>query len=307
MSESSTTITTRGHLFTIKSFLIPLLTRPRVAQAIKYTVYFSLLVNFFLYLEDDYLGMLSTLTPDAPLMDYLTRFSTSIDMAAWLGLILLFELETYAIPDEAFSRWTSVILRALRAVCYVSIISAAYGYTVESLENYEFVPAEGISNACDVAGQNLWLQLDVVDYVEITTENCAAVSADNSFYQIEGETALLGASQLQHVQWIGLLDISNAFFWLFVVALIEIEVWLQTKDRFSSRLLPVVRMSKTLFYLVLIANGVIWAATGYLLFAWDSFLWIFGFWAIELNLAEWERDRLQELSAEHKVTGAAPQ
>jgi hypothetical protein len=307
MSNNTTTISNQGHLFTIKSFLIPLLTKPRVAQAIKYTVYLSLLLNFFLYLEDDYLGMLSTLPADAPLMDYLTRFSTSIDMAAWLGLILLFELETYALPDEAYNRWTPLLLHSLRAICYVSILSAAYGYTVESLENYNFEPAAGISNVCDAAGKGLWLQLDVVDYVEITAEDCAEISTDTSFYHIEGETALLGASKLQHVQWIGLLDIVNAYFWLVVVALIEVEVWLQTKDRFSSRLLPVVRMSKTLFYLGLIANGVIWAATGYILFAWDSFLWIFGFWAIELNLAEWERDRLQELGAEDNISGAALQ
>jgi hypothetical protein len=47
----------------------------------------------------------------------------------------------------------------------------------------------------------------------------------------------------------------------------------------------------------LIANGVVWAFGGYGLFAWDAFLWIFGFWAIELNLAEWELDRVQELES----------
>jgi hypothetical protein len=39
-----------------------------------------------------------------------------------------------------------------------------------------------------------------------------------------------------------------------------------------------------------------WFFYGYALYTWDAFLWIFGFWAIELNLAEWEQERLKELS-----------
>jgi hypothetical protein len=41
-----------------------------------------------------------------------------------------------------------------------------------------------------------------------------------------------------------------------------------------------------------------WFFYGYALYTWDAFLWIFGFWAIELNLAEWEQERLKELSVE---------
>jgi hypothetical protein len=93
----------------------------------------------------------------------------------------------------------------------------------------------------------------------------------------------------------GLVDICNAFVWLIVVILIEIEVWLQTIDRFSSPLLTATRQVKTLFYLVLMGNGIIWLFGSYYLYTWDAFLWIFGFWAIELNLAEWEIERVHEL------------
>jgi hypothetical protein len=98
------------------------------------------------------------------------------------------------------------------------------------------------------------------------------------------------------VQWLGWIDVDNACVWLLVVFLIEIEVWLQSKDRFFSRALHVVRPLKTLGYLALIANMFVWWFTGYALYAWDAFLWLFGFWAIELNLAEWEVDRLDELA-----------
>ncbi len=134
--------------------------------------------------------------------------------------------------------------------------------------------------------------------------NCATLSADTRFYTLDGEVALVPESLLPHIQLMGWLDISNSYVWIFVVALIEAEVWLQTRDRFASTRLLVVRSVKTLAYLVLIGNGVTWALHGYYLYAWDAFLWIFGFWAIEFNLAYWEQERLKELAEEARSAPA---
>ena len=290
-----------AHVLTIKSLLVPLLTHPRVAHFIKYTVYISLLINTGFYVLDDIQALALSLPPDAPLIDVMTRFSTSVDMLAWVMLIILFELETYALPDEAFTGKITAFLLGGRAICYILIFLAAYGYTVEALDTYDYTEVAGITNSCQLAGEGVALQINSVDYEDITPANCETLSDDQVFYQFEGETAVVGASLLGHVQRQGWLDISNAFIWLIVVALIEIEVWLQAADRFGSRLLPVVRVSKTFFYMVLIFNGVTWGITGYALYAWDAFLWVFGFWAIELNLAEWEQDRLEELRASSEI------
>jgi hypothetical protein len=280
---------------TIKSLLIPLLMHPRVAHFLKYIVYLSLSVNFFVYVVDDYQALRSALPAGAPLMDVLTRFSTSIDTGAWMGLILLFELETYTLPDEAFTVKVKALLRAGRAICYALVFSAAYGYTVEALQNYDFSEVAGVSDACQVADQDVWLQINSIDYEEITSLNCNTLTDDEIFYRFKDEESVIASSLVSHVQFQGLIDICNSYVWILVIALMEIEVLLHSADRFGSRLLNAVRQVKSLFYLVLIANGVAWAATGYLIYGWDSFLWIFGFWAIELNLAEWEIDRLEEL------------
>jgi len=256
-----------------------------------------LIVNFGFYISDDYLAFKAALPANAPLADILQQFSTTIDMAAWLGLVFLFELETHALPDEAFEGWIPKALHAARLICYVSIAYAAFCYTAESLENFEVTSVDGIDNICQLADENTSLQTDVITYVEITTANCAGLSTDSEFFRISDEVSIIGSIALAHVQWMGWIDIDNAYVWIIVVFLIEIEIWLQTTDRFSSRALTVARQAKTFFYLVLIVNGFIWASTGYVLYAWDAFLWIFGFWAIELNLAEWEQDRLQELDA----------
>ena len=55
------------------------------------------------------------------------------------------------------------------------------------------------------------------------------------------------------------------------------------------------RLFKTVGYAFLIGNCLMWFVYGYALYTWDAFLWIFGFWAIELTLAEWEEERLEEL------------
>ncbi len=282
--------------FTIKSLLVPLLTRPRVAQVVKWTVYLALIVNFGLYAYDDWMVYRSVLAPGAPWPDIFEQFATTIDMAAWLGLVLLFELETYSLPDEAFKSWVTTTLLIFRIVCYFGITYAAYGYTVNTLDYYDYVEVDGVTELCQIADEGRSLQLDAITYLPITNETCATTSTSEPYYRKVGELSVIDVPVLDHVQKLGWVDVANAFVWLIVVFLIEIEIRMQAADRFGSRALKPIRMLKTIFYGGLIINAIIWGVTGYPIYAWDAFLWIFGFWAIELNLAEWERERTQELA-----------
>ncbi|MFQ5983339.1 MAG: hypothetical protein ACE5KS_08195 [Woeseiaceae bacterium] len=282
--------------FTIKSLLVPLLTRPRVAQLIKWTVYLALLVNFGIYIYDDWWAYKNAVAPDAPWSEIFEQFSTTIDMAAWLGLVFLFELETYALPDEAFKTWVTRTIHAARIVCYLAVFYAAYGYTAIAFDYYDLTDLPELTHLCQVADQGTSLQLDTVRYSKVTSENCAHISAGAPFYRTGEDVSIIDAPTLAHVQWQSWVDVVNAYVWLIVVFLIEVEVRIQSADRFGSRSLKAVRQSKTAFYGVLIINGFIWAVSGYPMYAWDAFLWIFGFWAIELNLAEWEQERARELA-----------
>jgi len=275
---------------------MPLLSHPRFAHTMKYIVYGSLVINMGFYMRDDYLAMMSALPADASWLDILVQFTTSVDTVAWLGLVFLFELETYAVPDEKWTVKLADVIRGLRLICYLMIGYAAYGYTAETLENYNVTRIEGLTDVCDIADQGISIQVASIEYIEITGDNCAGLSEADTFYRIGTDVSIIDEQTLRHVQWLGWIDVDNACVWLLVVFLIEIEVWLQSKDRFFSRALHVVRPLKTLGYLALIANMFVWWFTGYALYAWDAFLWLFGFWAIELNLAEWEVDRLDELA-----------
>lgn len=271
--------------------------RPRVAQIIKWTVYLALVINFGVYVYDDWMAYQRALADDAPWADIFEQFAITIDMAAWLGLVFLFELETYALPDEAFKGWVTKTIHSVRIVCYIGITYAAYGYTVNTLDYYDYVEVVGVTELCQIADQGRSLQLDVVAYTPITRENCASISAGAPFYRDAAEISVIDIPALDHVKKLSWVDVANSFVWLIVVFLIEIEIRMQAADRFDSRSLKSVRIFKTVFYGELIINAVIWGATGYAIYAWDAFLWIFGFWAIELNLAEWEQERTQELAA----------
>ena len=291
-----------GPLLSVKRWLFPLLSHPRFAQALKYFVYGALLVNGGFYVADDIHVFGATLPDNAPWTEVLATFATSIDTVAWIGLVFLLELETYQLAEETLTRWVTAIIRALRYLCYVLIVTATWGYTVETLEYVNPPVVADVTDACDLVGRDTSLQTGAVTYVEVTADNCESLSDSSEFYQVEGEVAYIDDSRLQHLLHMGIVDIVNAVVWIIVVLLIEVEILLQSADRFSSPLLTVTRQSKTLFYLVLIGNGVIWIVNSYPLYAWDAFLWIFGFWAIELNLAEWEIERVEEIQAEQSAS-----
>ncbi len=288
---------THGPLLSIKRLLYPLLGHPRAKQVIKWFVYSALVINAGYYFHIDYVSWISALPDDASLTDILTQVSTSIDVIAWLLLVFFFELETYALPDRYWRTWLLRSIHLLRIVCYLMIAYAAWGYTVETINNYHYSPATEVTDACDVVGQGMSMQLDATTWIEITADNCSSLTNDTSFVQLDGEVALVPVSALPHIQFIGWFDVINAFLWIFVVLLIEAEVRLQSADRVGGRLLTTIQTTKSLLYAGLIGDCLVWLFAGYYVWSWDAFLWIFGFWAIELNLAEWELERTSELDS----------
>lgn len=278
--------------------LVPLLARPRIAHAIKWTVYLALFVNFAFYILDDLGAMQASLPPDAGLWEQLETFVTSIDMAAWLLLLAVLELETYVISDAAYTRSVEMVMLAVRLCCYISIVSAAWGYMTAVQDYYNIAPLEDVQHTCDLADRELYLQTGIIDYQEITRAACESMPPADQLVRVDINESVIARETLPPVRFLGWIDVLNAWTWILVVLLIEVEIRLQSADRFGSRALPAIRRVKTLAYLVLIGNAVIWIFTGYPMYAWDAFLWIFGFWAIELNLAEWEQERREFLGAE---------
>ena len=83
---------------------------------------------------------------------------------------------------------------------------------------------------------------------------------------------------------------------------IELAVWLQNRNITGGRLMLASHAAK-FFYGILFLHMSWWAYIGHWLYAWDQFLWIAGFWAIENNLSEW-RDEIRAETGASVAEGA---
>ncbi|MEM7196687.1 MAG: hypothetical protein AAF402_17310 [Pseudomonadota bacterium] len=273
--------------------LSKLLGHPRATQTIKWIVYGALLINFSIYVSDDFRAYQSSLPAGAPWSQILEKFSTTVDTAAWMGLVLLFEVETYIVADSDRYDVLSRVLTACRLVCYALIGAAAYGYIADAMDYNTASLVPGLTDLCTLAGQEIWLQTNSINFSQITADNCASLSTAAQYYQLSGEVSLMDSATVTHAKTLAWVNVVNAFVWLLVVFLIEVAIRLQQTENYRKRELRLVHRLSTIFYGILIAIAVFWLFTGYALYTWDAVLWIAGFWAIELNLAEWEQDYLK--------------
>ena len=74
---------------------------------------------------------------------------------------MLFELETSVLPDEKIVGRVKWALHGIRAICYVFIVYAFYGYLTELFSLYQ-VELIGVSDACALLGADWSLLLRIV-------------------------------------------------------------------------------------------------------------------------------------------------
>lgn len=262
--------------------------RHRRAQALKWTVYVLLLLNGSFYLVEEIQMAAHTLKHGASLREWGEAFATTIDNLAWYGLLFMFELETYALEDDAWDRpWVNWTLHGVRLVCYVMLLHTVVARSTALNDAWNAPPLEGVTNVCQVADDGLSWGYNF-DYQDITRENCAALSDDDRFYRLDplviSDTEGWTMEKRQTA-----VDFSDAIVWLLVIFAIELAVWLQNR-RVTSGWVMAVSHSARVLYALLFAHAAWWVYTGHYVYAWDQTLWILGFWAIERNLAEWRED-----------------
>lgn len=264
-------------------------------QVVKWTVYSLLILNWGYYAVEEWYIASHTLRQGGTLLQWAEEFATTIDEFGWIGLLLLFEMETYALSDETLEkRWAAWTLHGLRMICYAMLLHTVFARatTVAGTEAVE--QASGITNLCQVADQDISFGLNY-RYEIITRENCNEFSSDDSFFMLDPSVITDTAGfvlERKHV-WI---DLNDVVVWLLVVWAIELAVWLQNRDIAGGRLM-VVSHAARVFYAVLFAHAAWWAWTGHWVWAWDQTLWICGFWLIEKNLSEWREEIIEESAA----------
>ncbi|MEM9991485.1 MAG: hypothetical protein AAF738_06945, partial [Bacteroidota bacterium] len=128
-------------------------------QLFKYGVYLSVITNVILFLLRETTSASHRYDEISSIGAFLEAYTSTIDTAAWVILLLLFELETYIIPSERLKGAIVGIFRFIRSGCYAVIFSSFLGYcsNISWLMQFEAFELETI---CKVVGDSWMMELD---------------------------------------------------------------------------------------------------------------------------------------------------
>jgi hypothetical protein len=278
------------------------ISRENVFQLFKYTVYALLTLNVYLFFAEEWAAASHRFVNGVALEDIIEGFAASIDTAAWVVLLLMFELETYVLADEQFSRRVTWTLHGIRAICYAFIVYAFYGYVSKLLFLFDAVPLANVSDLCSLVANQWAYAVDFDEYEVISTANCATVSTATSFFQLSGLTAVVDVLGLRDITRLAWVDVINSAVWLLVVMVLELDVFFQEKNRLEGMFLRVSNASKFVLYSLLLLAAIYWGVKGDFVDFWDAFLWLVAFVFIELNVFEWRQESLEQ-QAEAQIAG----
>jgi len=265
-----------------------LVTPHRLFKLFKYTIYILLAYEIFLWFQEDLVASAETFGDTVTWRNVVEAYSATIDTAAWVVLLLMFELETAVISDEKLQGGLKWFFTGIVAVCYVFITWAFYGYIVKYGVIMDVVPFS-IADVCSLAGTEWNYIVDLDDYPPIDSTSCLALQGKELF-QVSGLEIIGTAQGLKSAFGMAVIDIINAGTWLIIVVLLQAEVWLQLKDMLTDRLMLIAKISKGFFYSVLFVCAAYWGFNGTFLDFWDAFLWLVAFIFIELNIFQWHEE-----------------
>lgn len=272
----------------------------------KYTVYTILLCNIVLFLFDDYAAARVAYGDDFGSVSLISLFPSTVDTAAWVVLLLLFEAETWIISDARLKNWRvqySLIIG--RAVAAAVIVYAFYGYSLTLAKTYMLLPLADPGQLCELAAQGYQRVISLGEFEPIGA-GCATL-ADSSWWMHRQQMAVGSGADWQLAQRLAWLDFANAGAWLLIVVMLEADVWLQVRGRLTGPLLQWSRYAKLALYAILAIAVVAWLWMGDYLSGWDATIWLVAFVFIEMNLFQWQAELSEQQGAQKAArAGAAP-
>jgi len=262
----------------------------KLQQAIKWLVYSLLTINWLFYIFEDWDRATHTLNASFTLFEWTREFATTIDVSAWLILLVMLELETYILDDEALTGWVVKTIHGVRALCFIMIAHTVLAFAITVKDYQQTMAVENVSDLCDLVGRELSFVYNL-QYTEITAETCGDLSDESQFYLVGVDPIVSTLAGLQLERSLAWSDLIEVVTWLLIILAIEIVVRVQERGISSSGVITVANRLKLFFYLVLVGLAAYWAWLSHWLYTWDTFVWIAGFAAIEMNISEW-RDEL---------------
>ncbi|NOR37007.1 MAG: hypothetical protein GQ577_09680 [Woeseiaceae bacterium] len=265
----------------------------KLQQAVKWTVYTLLLINFVYYIFEDWDRASHILHGGSTFLDWTSEFANSIDESAWFLLLLMFELETYVFEDKDWKGWLAHTVRGIRLACMVMIAHTIFAYADTVMDYLPTVSVENVSTLCDLTDEDISYVYNL-DYTEVTSETCAGLSTATEFYWVADDPVVTDLAGLKLERDLAWVDLAEAVIWLLILLAIEVIVRMQSHGITGGKLMSTLNRVKFLLYAILISIGVYWAWLSHWLYLWDELVWIGGFAAIEMNVSEWRDELIEE-------------
>jgi len=266
----------------------------RLFQFFKYVVYVLLAMNIYWFFDEEYTAAILQFPGGVAPPDLIEAFSATIDTAAWVVLLLMFELETYVLEDRHFTRRLTLTLHGLRALCYGFIVYAFFGYVENLSFLYEATVLPNLQSACALLPEPWSWATTLDEYAELTLANCAGFSDGGTLYRFRDMFAVVDLQGLTDIRRLAWVDVINSAVWLLVVLVLEIDVRLQDHGRFQGNALLFSNAAKVVLYTLLLLAAIYWGIKGDFVDFWDAFLWLVAFVFIELNIFEWRQEDMAD-------------
>jgi hypothetical protein len=262
---------------------------PLIFRLFKYTVYAVLIFNVYLFFQEEWLATEHTFKQGITLGDLISGFAATIDTAAWVLLLLLFELETSVLADSVLRQpKVKYSFIGIRTLSYGFILYAFYGYFDKMLLTYN-ISLFAVDDLCALVGQGYATIVTIDEYTLLDAQSCSALLGQDLF-RLNGQQVIGTLSEWQAVQWLAWVDVVNSVTWIAVVVILEVDVWLQLQGRFHGSVVTVSTAIKALLYSILFAAAAYWGVLGDFLDFWDAFMWLVAFVFIEMNLFRWQAE-----------------
>ena len=263
----------------------------KIQQAVKWTVYTLLIINFVFYIFEDWNRATHTLNAESTILDWMSEFATSIDESAWFLLLFMFELETYILDDEDWTGWIAHTVRGIRLFCFAMISHTVYAFLIVVINLQPTVAVENVTSLCDMVGDDV-SYVHNLEYTEINEQTCGHLSEASQFYWLADDPIVSDMTGLELERDLAWADLAEVVIWLLILLAIEIVVRLQDRGVTGGPLLSIANRASMFLYLILIGIGIYWATLSHWLYLWDELVWIGGFAAIEMNISEWHDELL---------------
>jgi len=204
-----------------------------IFRVFKYAIYALLAYDAVLFFQQDLAASAVTFGDTVTWRNVTEAYSATFDTVAWVVLLLLFELETAIIPDHLLRGGLKWVLKGFAGICYFFIIYSFYGYIYKYGVVTDLVPF-AIDDVCSLIGTNFTYVLSLDEYLPLDQAVCTAMNG-LPVLQVVGTDIIGVEPALGDAIALAVVDVVNAADWLIVVALLEIEVFLQLKDRLTTK------------------------------------------------------------------------